>query len=247
MKQSSLKQKFNVAFVAIFLMIGMLFLTLTPVAAAVHTAGDKRRTDAPARESMKIENGIVTDDDGIIGNSATGADHSPRPHRTHRMHRPHRMRLTAAENENGVPNQAPNDLPKGTPTNTANTVPNSDPMNIAPDQLPNPVGRDITDDNATGDSGIVGDIVGDVTDGTLGGTNGNGIGGDQTGTPNTQDGDVSDNHDATIDDNGQGSTEDHTADDGNSSGVLPWIIAIIVLLAVVLVILALIPKKNKSH
>ena len=35
--------------------------------------------------------------------------------------------------------------------------------------------------------------------------------------------------------------------DGNSLGILPWIIASLVVLAVVLVILALLPKKNRSH
>ncbi len=38
-----------------------------------------------------------------------------------------------------------------------------------------------------------------------------------------------------------------TADDGNSSGILPWIIAAIVAVSVVLVVLALIPRKNKSR
>lgn len=38
-----------------------------------------------------------------------------------------------------------------------------------------------------------------------------------------------------------------TASDGNSLGILPWIITALVVLAVVLVVLALIPKKNKSH
>jgi hypothetical protein len=46
---------------------------------------------------------------------------------------------------------------------------------------------------------------------------------------------------------GEASMEDGTADDGNSSGILPWIIASIVVVAVVLVILALIPNKNRSH
>jgi hypothetical protein len=46
---------------------------------------------------------------------------------------------------------------------------------------------------------------------------------------------------------GEASMENGTADDGNSSGILPWIIASVVTVAVVLVILALIPNKNKSH
>ena len=33
----------------------------------------------------------------------------------------------------------------------------------------------------------------------------------------------------------------------NSQGILPWIVGSLVVLAVVLVILALIPKKNRSH
>ena len=41
--------------------------------------------------------------------------------------------------------------------------------------------------------------------------------------------------------------ENGTADDGNSSGILPWIIAAIVAVSVVLVVLALIPRKNKSR
>jgi hypothetical protein len=41
--------------------------------------------------------------------------------------------------------------------------------------------------------------------------------------------------------------ENGNAGDGNSLGVLPWIIGSLVALAVVLVILALVPKKNKTH
>jgi hypothetical protein len=46
---------------------------------------------------------------------------------------------------------------------------------------------------------------------------------------------------------GGGPMENGNAGDGNSLGVLPWIIGSLVALAVVLVILALVPKKNKTH
>ncbi len=40
---------------------------------------------------------------------------------------------------------------------------------------------------------------------------------------------------------------DGTADEGSSSGILPWIIGALVVLAVLLVVLALIPRRGKSH
>ena len=40
---------------------------------------------------------------------------------------------------------------------------------------------------------------------------------------------------------------DSAANGENSQGILPWIVGSLVALAVVLVILALIPKKNRSH
>ena len=204
------------------LAIGLLLLSLTPSVAAMNTARTMRREAKSFRQSMSIEDGIVTDDDGIIGNSARGADHAPRAH--HSAHRPHRARLPlrmrpmAMESDGG------------------------DPMHLFPDQLPDPVGRDITDQGGS----VVGDIVGDAQNGN---TNGNGDeqGNGQMSAPNAQNGDVSSNDDATIGDNGQAVPQDHTADDGNSSGVLAWVIAMIALLAVVLVVLALIPKKSRSH
>ncbi len=47
--------------------------------------------------------------------------------------------------------------------------------------------------------------------------------------------------------NGGAVGENGTTDEANSSGVLPWIIALLVILSIVLVVLALIPKKNRSH
>jgi hypothetical protein len=46
---------------------------------------------------------------------------------------------------------------------------------------------------------------------------------------------------------GGGPMENGNASDGNSLGVLPWIIGSLVVLAVVLVVLALLPKKNRSR
>jgi len=41
--------------------------------------------------------------------------------------------------------------------------------------------------------------------------------------------------------------ENDTASDGNSLGILPWIVASLIVLSIVLAALALIPRKNKSR
>ena len=85
--------------------------------------------------------------------------------------------------------------------------------------------------------------------------------------PELQDGDASDDHDGNIanDPNGNTTEDGHTATDDTSNpshdlsrepldttpekaaGILPWIIGALVLLSIVLVVLALIPKKRQSR
>jgi hypothetical protein len=79
--------------------------------------------------------------------------------------------------------------------------------------------------------------------------------------PDTQNGDTSDDHDGNIANDPNGIANDGMADGGadhdsahdlsrepmDSAGILPWIIAAIVAVSVVLVVLALIPRKNKSR
>lgn len=82
-------------------------------------------------------------------------------------------------------------------------------------------------------------------------------------TPDAHDGDTSDDHDGNIanDPNGNepnsgianddiahgGTSHDLSREPMDTAGILPWIIGAIVVLAVVLVVLALIPKKRQSH
>ena len=196
-----MKQRPTLAFGACLLMLCLLFLSLTPAASAARVR-DGHRAHSRMRGMIRIENGIVTDDDGIIGNSARGADHARygrRPRTAHLM--------TGA------------DIP-------------SDPMNIVPDLPQNGTNGDMNgvDGNANA-NGVDGIPDAPVKDGT-------------SVLPDPTVGDTQDDTDGNI----ANDTADNPADATNdkASSVLPWIIAIIVLLAVVLIILSLMPKKKRN-
>lgn len=200
MRPSPMKQNPKLAFGACFMMLCLLFLALTPAASAARMHGGRRMRPL-MRDMMRIENGIVTDDDGIIGNSATGADHARygrRPHPAHLM--------------------------------TGSDIP-SDPLDVVPDLPQNGTNGDM--DAPLGDNGGIG--ADDIADGSA--NNGTDM------LPNPTAGDTKDDTDGNIaNDQGDGTTDGTDT----ASGVLPWIIAIIVLLAVVLIILSLMPKKKRN-
>ena len=87
MKPSPIKQNPALALTAWVSMLCLLLLALTPAASAARMSGAQKAMRR-MRWMPRVENGIVTDGDGIIGNSATGADHARharRPRPAHKM------------------------------------------------------------------------------------------------------------------------------------------------------------------
>ena len=158
----------------------MLFILLTPVASALGSAKESNDAYLAVSVMCNAEDGKVTDNDGIIGNSQSGADHAEAPDRF----------------ANGIQDGALPDSP------------------LLPDEAGNGMG--------SGNADGLGDNMPSPGNGARG-------------------------MDGAGADNGNMIGESGTADDGNSSGILPWIIAAIVAVSIVLVILALIPRKNKSR
>ncbi len=207
MRPSPMKQDPKLTFGACLLMLCLLFLALTPAASAARVHAD-RRAQSRMRGMMRIENGIVTDDDGIIGNSATGADHARhvrRPRPAHMM--------------------------------TGSDIPSS-PLDPVPGLPQN------------GTDGDMNGTLGDTADGGMNGnTNGTAEGDTAEGgpvkdgtdmLPDPTVGDVRDDTDGNVANDTANGTDD------TASSVLPWIIGIIVLLAVVLIVLSLMPKKKRN-
>lgn len=190
-----MKQNPALAFGVWVSMLCLLLLALTPAASAARMSG-ARQTARRMRWMPRVENGIVTDSDGIIGNSATGADHA----RHVRRPRPAHM-MTGADipadpmlpelPENGM-NGGMGDLPNGT-----DMMPGTDD-GTSNDMLP-----DASQGNPTADQ-----------NGNLANDTGNGA--------------------------------DNAMDDTTAGGILPWVIGIIVLLAVVLIVLSLMPKRKRN-
>lgn len=157
----------------LLLALVMLFITLSPTASAFGSTGEDKGAALAVWAMCEGENGKVTDDDGIIGNSRRGADRSPMDDRF----------------ENGIDGALP-----GRDGGSGMEHAHDGPLDTAPRSSERARGVGGTE---AGDGGMVG--------------------------------------------------EDGTAVDGNSSGILPWIIAAIVTVSIVLVVLALIPRRNKSR
>ncbi len=197
MRQSPNRQDRQSAFAATLLMLCMLFLALAPTALAADVRGSARNmgnSHAPMRTGLRIEDGIVTDRDGIIGNGTHGADRAPHRHHTHRSHPTMSKCATAAT-------VLFSDTP---PSHTSKaTVTGND-----------------TDNGSGSENGMIDDN-------------------------NARNGIVEQNGDIADDDRDRARS---AAEDENATArlILPWIIAIIAILAAVLVILALTPKKRRS-
>ena len=156
-----MKQNPKLAFGATLLMLCLLFLALTPAASAAHARNGHTR---PFRMGgmMRIENGIVTDDDGIIGNSAKGADHARYGRRPHPAH------LMTGSDIPGDPLDTVPDLPQnGTngdmngASGIADGSANDETVNDGTDMLPDPTVGDTQDDT---DGNIANDTADDAGD-----------------------------------------------------------------------------------
>ena len=207
MRPSPMKQNPALALTAWVSMLCLLLLALTPAASAARTSG-AQKVMRRMRWMPRVENGIVTDGDGIIGNSARGADHARHVRRPHPAHM-----MTGADIP---PDPILPDLPEnggtgGLPENGVNGNMNDlpDGMGATPDHAGDPI-----DGHALND-------------------------GDRGNTANDTDGNLAN-------DAQNGGTASDVTDDATANGVLPWIIGIIVLLAVVLIVLSLMPKRKRN-
>lgn len=231
-----MKQSPSHSALTLLIMLSVLFLTLCPSVAAIPTRDGARHVDRTTaarhvRVGIRMENGVVTDDDGIIGNGTRGADRAPSSHRRHHT--------------------------RPTSGNTAETAVVTSPDGMLPER-----------DGTQPRDGALGRAIGDLTDGMQGdpsapmrgrtlpdeGTD-NGIANDDIADGNTEgdngddmveDGTIEDGHadNGVVDDNG---ADEGVTEDGNSSArsILPWVIGILVVLAAVLVVLALMPRRRR--
>lgn len=195
----------------------MLLLLLAPSAgAAGRPMADSHRSGHESMD-MNENRGIVTDDDGFIGNGRSGADaHYPDTDMNGIMPR---------TNEDGAPDSG------------------SD--------------GDVADGDHTGDGILGGDSDNGLLDGNINGdTTGNGAVDGSDGTPNgsienpTTGGTTGGTtNGAGTGSGGTGSTNNGATDktDEQATGVMGWVIAILVIVGVVLVALAFMPKKNNSN
>ena len=203
-----MKQNPVLALAAWVSMLCLLLLALTPAACAARVHGAPKAMHR-MRWMPRVENGIVTDGDGIIGNGARGADHA----RHARRPRPAHM-MTGSD----VP---PDPTLPELPQNGGTGSPSDNGVNGNMNDLPDGMGA--TPDHA-GDP-IDGQALND---------------GDRGNTANDTDGNLA-NDTAS---GGEGGAD--VTDGAAANGVLPWIIGIIVLLAVVLIVLSLMPKRKRN-
>lgn len=193
-----MKQNPALALTAWVSMLCLLLLALTPAASAARMNG-AQKVMRRMRWMPRVENGIVTDGDGIIGNSARGADHA----RHARRPRPAHM-MTGSDIP---PDPILPDLPENGVNGNMNDLP--DGMGSMPDHAGDPI-----DGHALND-------------------------GDRGNTANDTGGNLAN-------DTQNGDAASDVTDDATANVVLPWIIGIIVLLSVVLIALALMPKRKRN-
>lgn len=139
-----MKQNPALAFTVWVSMLCLLLLALTPAASAARMSG-AQKTMRRMRWMPRVENGIVTDSDGIIGNSATGADHA----RHGRRPRPAHMMTGADIPPDPIMPELPqnggmNDLPQNGADSNMNMLP--DGMGATPHDAGDPIdGNALTD------------------------------------------------------------------------------------------------------
>lgn len=238
-----MKQSPSHSALTLLVMLSVLFLMLCPSVSAMYPRDGARHVDRTnaarhIRVGIRMEDGMVTDDDGIIGNGTRGADRAPSSHRRHHA-RPTSGNTAEAdvvtlgggmlpERDGAQPRDGALDRAIGDLSGGMLGDP-STPMRgrTLPDEGTN-------DNDVAGNGGIANDDIAD-------GNTENGNGGDMV-----EDGTIEDGHaeDGVVDDSGEGKGE---TEDGNSSArsILPWIIGILVVLAAVLVALALMPRRRR--
>ena len=209
MKQPLRNPDPKITLLSMLSMLCLMLIVLTPGAAAAARTTARHNADTRMSAKIRVENGIVTDDDGIIGNSASGADHAPH----HRHHRAHRTSPFSSRRMGRARDQAPT-------------------LSLTADALP--CGSDAAGTLADGRNGM---LSGD---------------GPFDGMPEARTGDegLLPEADELLPDTDNGKidasdpSDESTARDG---GVLALVLAIIAGLAVVLIVLALIPKKGRAR
>lgn len=216
-----MKQDPPASAIAVLLMLCMLMLSLAPTVAAMNVrdgAMSARRDRMRPRYALRVENGIVTDDDGIIGNSATGADHAP-----HGRHPMPRLLPTAGMGER---------VAQGA-ERIMNGVDKATDRMRGRDVTPNAPDSDVhTEDGMIEDGNAQNGIVEHEQNAENGLLPNDGIAPDDVAPHDVAPGD------------GEGVAEDETA---SARSALPWVIVIIIVLAAVLVVLALMPGRKKRR
>ena len=237
--------------IALILLLLTLSFIVSP-AAAVTTSGTMRGADRRhavhrpvSRAVIRRENGIVTDDDGIIGNGHYGADRDHTSHRTH--HRPTASGRRASTTTVTQPTASMSgdglDPDRSTAPRAADRHPTRRGRDLFPpseDPFPPSENGQIGDGHAA--DGHVDDRADGGADGATDGSDPNGILPDVTpngGDPN-----------GILPDGATPMPESDVAGEADSNGarsLLPWVLVSVGVLAVLLVALALMPKKGRSR
>lgn len=212
----------------------LLLLTALPTSARMSGSAMTK----PMARGVRWSGGTVTDTDGIIGNGTRGAD-------------------APCEVVKRMTGRATSGIRRATDRVVRGVEDVTQGIGNAVGDMARDIGngaRDLTDGDGTGSSDMVQDGIRDkgesengtvtdhATDDTIGGTeNGN-----ATDSPADPDNDTNaDSGIANDDIAGDGAVENGTEE--SSSGVIGWVIAVLVVLGIVLVVLALLPKKNRDR
>ena len=209
MKQPPRNSDPKITLLSMLSMLCLLLIVLMPGAAATAHTRAHHRADTRMSAKIRVENGIVTDDDGIIGNSASGADHAPyrRHHRANRTSPFSSRRMDRARRKAPTISLTADALPCG--SDAAGTLAGGQNGMLSGDGP-----FDSTPQARTGDDGVLPE-ANDLL-------------------PNTDNGNI----------NASDPADQSAARDG---GALALVLAIIAGLAVVLIALALIPKKGRAR
>ena len=261
MRRSPIKKTAHSVRCAWLLTLCTLLLVLLPTVSAMNVrdgARDMHRMHLLPRLSLRMENGKVTDRDGIIGNGSYGADRDLHHHGGH--HGERRSHTTASIPEASVAASATwlPGAPQGGVSGAASrgrTLPDeggtADGGTTQPDTgMP---GENMQDHNGTSGQGTTADRPdsdADNEDGVIGDDNAeNGLIEQESPAENgIASDDVAEGDPTTGDVPGADAAENAT-EDGNATArsILPWVIGIIAALAAVLVVLALIPRQRRSR
>ena len=248
MRRSPLYSGKALAFALTLLALAIGAWSLAPVAApaAVSVADvGEQHGHRPMRawHVLRWQDGRVSDGDGWIGNGSWGADRAP--HR-HPMNAPRRMPDRARSRQSMMP-----DVVDGA------QVCSQTGIGVLPDAT-QPGGNQMNENNNMERAGsAIGRAADDVRDGVRRAADelmpdkskdvapGDAVQDGTVDPGHASDGDVTDRGEAPS--TTQAPAEGDETAEASMGGVLPWVITVLVVLAVVLVILALVPKKKRSH